>query len=167
MKAAIKNIDLLQAVNRGLLNINTSDLTAEEGYKVFRTLKALRKAAEAFEETRMELVRSKVSDEEQEKARAYDEAKDKSAEGLISAEERKAIAGGLISAEERKAIAGRVAEAGKAVLPLLNDTSEVEVRPVPFTAWFKLKRRNDVLTTDMDMLLEGVLWQDGDGGGEG
>lgn len=154
MKAAIKNIDLLQAVNRGLLNLNTSDLTAEEGYKLFRTLKALRKAAEAFEETRLELVRSKVSDEEQEKARAYDEAKDKSAEGLISA-------------EERKAIAGRVAEAGKAVLPLLNDTSEVEVRPVPFTAWFKLKRRNDVLTTDMDMLLEGVLWQDGDGGGEG
>ena len=51
---------------------------------------------------------------------------------------------------------------------LLNlNTSEVEVRPVPFTAWFKLKRRNDVLTTDMDMLLEGVLWQDGDGGGEG
>lgn len=147
MKAAIKNIDLLQAVNRGLLNLNTSDLTAEDGYKVFRTLKALRKAAEAFEETRMELVRSKVSDEEQEKARAYDEAKDKSAEGLISA-------------EERKAIAGRVAEAGKAVLPLLNDTSEVEVRPVPFAAWFKLKRRNDVLTTDMDMLLEGVLWKD-------
>ena len=116
MKAAIKNIDLLQAVNRGLLNLNTSDLTAEDGYKVFRTLKALRKAAEAFEESRKELVRSKVSDEEQEKARAYDEAKDKSAEGLITA-------------EERKAIAGRVAEAGKAVLPLLNDTSEVEVRP--------------------------------------
>ena len=149
MKAAIKNIDLLQAVNRGLLNLNISDLTAEDGYKVFRTLKALRKAAEAFEETRMELVRSKVSDGEQEKARAYDEAKDKSAEGLISA-------------EERKAIAEKVEEAGKAVLPLLNDTSEVEVRPVPFAAWFKLKRRNDVLTTDMDMLLEGVLWQDGE-----
>lgn len=149
MKAAIKNIDLLQAVNRGLLNINTSDLTAEDGYKVFRTLKALRKAAEAFEEARMELVRSKVSDGEQEKARAYDEAKDKSAEGLISA-------------EERKAIAEKVAEAGKAVLPLLNDTSEVEVRPVPFAAWFKLKRRNEILTTDMDMLLEGVLWQDGE-----
>lgn len=150
MKAAIKNIDLLAAVNRGLLNLNTSDLTAEEGYMVFRTLKALRKAAEAFEETRMELVRSKVSDEEQEKARAYDEAGDKTA-------------GGLISAEERKAIAGRVAEAGKAVLPLLNDTSEVEVRPVPYPSWFKLKRRNEILTTDMDMLLEGVLWQDGDG----
>lgn len=149
MKAAIKNIDLLQAVNRGLLNLNISDLTAEDGYKVFRTLKALRKAAEAFEETRMELVRSKVSDGEQEKARAYDEAKDKSAEGLISA-------------EERKAIAEKVAEAGEAVLPLLNDTSEVEVRPVPFAAWFKLKRRNDVLTTDMDMLLEGVLWAEED-----
>ena len=149
MKAAIKNIDLLAAVNRGLLNLNISDITAEDGYKVFRTLKALRKAAEAFEETRMELVRSKVSDAEQEKARAYDEAKDKSAEGLISA-------------EERKAIAGKVEEAGKAVLPLLNDTSEVEVRPVPFAAWFKLKRRNDILTTDMDMLLEGVLWKDGE-----
>lgn len=149
MKATLKNIDLLQVVNRGLLNINTSDLTAEEGYKVFRTLKALRKAAEAFEETRMELVRSKVSDEEQEKARAYDEAKDKSAEGFITS-------------EERKAIASKTAEAGKAVLPLLNDSSEVEVRPVTFSAWFKLKRRNDVLTTDMDMLLEGVLWQDGE-----
>lgn len=150
MKATMKNIDLLQAVNRGLLNINTSDLTAEDGYKVFRTLKALRKAAEAFEETRMELVRSKVSDAEQEKARAYDEAKDKSAEGLISA-------------EERKAIAGKVAEAGKAVLPLLEDSSEIEVRPLTFEAYFGLKAKNgDILRSDMDMMLEGVLWAEED-----
>lgn len=150
MKAVIKNIDLLATVNRGLLNINTSDLTAEDGYKVFRTLKALRQAAEAFEESRKELVRSKVSDEEQEKAKAYDEAKDKSAEGLMTA-------------EERRAVAGKVAEAGKAVLPLLEDSSEIEVRPLTFEAYFGLKAKNgDVLRSDMDMMLEGVLWADAD-----
>ena len=150
MKASMRNIDLLATVNRGLLNINTSDLTAEDGYKVFRTLKALRQAAEAFEEARKELVRSKVSDEEQEKAKAYDEAKDKTAEGLITA-------------EERKVIAGKVEEAGKAVLPLLEDSSEIEVRPLTFEAYFVLKAKNgDVMRSDMDLMLEGVLWADGD-----
>lgn len=150
MKAIMKNLDLLAAVNRGVLNLNTSDLTAEEGYKVFRSLKAMRKAAEAFEETRTELVRSKVSDEEQQKAKEYDAAKDRTAEGLVTA-------------EERKAIAGKVEEAGKAVLPLLNDVSEMDVRPVSFEVYYKLKKKNgDVLRADIDMMLEGVLWQDAD-----
>ena len=150
MKASMRNIDLLATVNRGLLNINTSDLTAEDGYKVFRTLKALRKALEAFEESRKELVRSKVSDEEQEKAKAYDEAEDKTAEGLITA-------------EERKVIAGKVEEAGKAVLPLLEDSSEIEVRPLTFEAYFVLKAKNgDVMRSDMDLTLEGVLWAEED-----
>lgn len=147
MKATVKNTNLLAMAGRGLFALDTSALNAEEGYKVFRTIKALRKAYEAFEEQRVDLVRTKVSDEEQEKARAYEQAGDKSAEGIISA-------------EEYKAILEKVREAGKAVMPLFGDSSEVDVRPISFSSYFSLKKGNKELKSDMDEMLEGILWQD-------
>lgn len=147
MKATIKNTELLAIAGRGLFSIDTSSLSAEDGYKAYRTIKALKKAYEAFEEQRMDLVRSKVSDEEQEKARTYEQARDKSGEGIISA-------------EEYKAIVEKVKEAGKAVMPLFGDSSEVDVRPISFNSYFSLKKGNKELKSDMDEVLEGILWQD-------
>lgn len=147
MKATVKNSDLLAMAGRGLFAIDTAALNADEGYKVFRTIKALQKAYDVFEEQRVELVRTKVSDEEQEKAKAYEQARDKSSEGIISA-------------EEYKAILEKVREAGKAVMPLFGDSSEVEVRPIPFASYFSLKKANKELKADMDGMLEGILWQD-------
>lgn len=147
MKATVKNGDLFTMAWRGLFSIDTSALDADEGYKVFKTIKALKKAYDPLEEQRLELIRSKISDEEREKAIAYEQAGGKSAEGLITA-------------EEYKAIREKDREAQKAVMLLDRDTAEVEVRPIPFASYFSLKKANKGLKADMDGLLEGILWQD-------
>lgn len=147
MKVNIKNTDLLAIAGKGLFSLDTAALTAEDGYKVFRTVKALKKAYEAFEEQRVEIIHSKVSDEEQEKARAYERASDKTAEGIISE-------------EEYKGIFAKLEEAAKSLAPLFSDSTEVEARPISFSSYFALKKANKELKSDLDVLLEGILWED-------
>ena len=43
----------------------------------------------------------------------------------------------------------------------MNDTTDIDVRPVPFCEFFKMKKANKgFFTTDVDIALEGVLWKD-------
>lgn len=150
-KVKMKYADLAAVAQRGVLSVDNSSLEVEDGYKVFRTLRALREAAKTFDEQKAEIVKSRVSEEELGKAQEYERAGDKGAEGLMTKE------------DYTKVIA-KLNEANRLVAKLLEDEVEVEVRPVSFKSYFALKKANkDALKTDMDMVLEGVLWQDDEG----
>lgn len=148
MSRAMKNGELVALVNRGLLNIDYTEVDGEQAYKVYRFLRDVRKAVMDIEEQRGELVRRHVSDEELRKAQAYEAAlKEKKVPEMPD--------------EEYKAVISKLSEAGREVESLMNDTTDIDVRPVPFCEFFKMKKANKgFFTTDVDIALEGVLWQD-------
>lgn len=148
MSRAIKNGELVALVNRGLLNIDYTEVDGGQAYKVYRFLRDVRKAVMDIEEQRGELVRRHVSEDELRKAQAYEAAKKENKEPEMSE-------------EDYKAVIARLSEAGKEVEALMNDTTEIDVRPVPFCEFFKMKKSNKgFFTTDVDIALEGVLWKD-------
>lgn len=148
MSRAIKNGELVALVNRGLLNIDYTEVDGGQAYKVYRFLRDVRKAVMDIEEQRGELVRRHVSDEELRKAQAYETAKKENKEPEMPD-------------EEYKAVISKLSEAGREVESLMNDTTDIDVRPVPFCEFFKMKKANKgFFTTDVDIALEGVLWKD-------
>ena len=147
-KVSIKNGDLLASGQAGLLNIDYSQAAPEHGYKVFKTLRALKDAIKDVEEQRSELIRKHVPDDLLGKMQEYERAKDKSADGLMTASEY---------AEGSK----KLQVAFKDVKQLLDDNTDVEARPVPFDIYFAMKKDNkDILRPGLDFLLEGVLWEE-------
>ena len=148
MSRAIKNGELVALVNRGLLNIDYTEVDGGQAYKVYRFLRDVRKAAQDIEEQRGELVRRHVSEEELRKAQSYEAAlKDKKEPEIPE--------------EDYKAVIAKLSEAGKEVESLMNDITDINVRPVPFCEFFKMKKANkEFFTTDVDIALEGVLWKD-------
>ena len=147
-RVSIKNGDIIGLVNRGLLNIDYTEVDGGQAYKVYKFLRDVRKAAQDIEEQRGELVRRHVSEDELRKAQAYEDAKKENKEPEMSEEDYKAVIANL-------------SEAGKEVEALMNDTTDIDVRPVPFCEFFKMKKANKgFFTTDVDIALEGVLWKD-------
>lgn len=149
-RIAMKNRDIVSLVNMGVLNVDYSVVDGKDAYKVYRTLRDIRKAAQDIEEQRGELIRRHVSDEEVRKAQAYEAAvKDK------KEPER--------TGEEYAAVVAKLNEAGKEIESLMNDTTEIDVRTIPFGEYFKVKKANkDLLKPAADFILEGVLWKDED-----
>lgn len=148
MSKAISNGELVALVNRGLLNVDYTEVDGGQAYKVYKFLRDVRKAVMDIEEQRGELVRRHVSEEELRKAQAYEASK----------KENKAPE---MSEEEYKTILAKLSEAGKEVEALMNDTTDIDARPVPFAEFFKMKKANkEFFTTDVDIALEGVLWKD-------
>lgn len=147
-KVSVRNGDLLAFGQAGLLNIDYSQAAPEHGYKVFKTLRALKDAIKDVEEQRSELIRKHVPDDLLGKMQEYERAKDKSADGLMTASEY---------AEGSK----KLQVAFKDVKQLLDDSTDVEARPVPFDIYFAMKKDNkDILRPGLDFLLEGVLWEE-------
>lgn len=144
----IKNKVLIDLSNKGLFTLDYSGLDAKGGYKVLRTVTALRKAAAALEQERAAILKERVGADDMRKAQQYERATDKTAEGIITAEEYSAIMLRFVAA------LGLIKE-------LLEDEVEVDARPLDFETYFTLKKANkDVLTADADVLLEGLLWQE-------
>lgn len=148
MSKAISNGELVALVNRGLLNIDYTEVDGGQAYKVYKFLRDVRKAVMDIEEQRGELVRRHVSEEELRKAQSYEAALKEKKEPEMSE-------------EDYKAVIAKLSEAGKEVESLMNDTTDIDARPVPFEEYFKMKKANKgFFTTDVDIALEGVLWKD-------
>lgn len=147
-RVSIKNGDIIGLVNKGILNVDYSDVDGGQAYKVYRFLRDLRKAAQDIEEQRGELVRRHVSEEELKKAQAYEAARRDRREPEMSE-------------EEYRAVIAKLSEAGGEVEALMNDSTEMDVRPIPSDDYFRLKKANaGILKFFADELLEGVLWKD-------
>lgn len=147
-RVCMKNADIIGLVNMGILNVDYSEVDGGQAYKVYRFLRDVRKAAQDIEEQRGELVRRHVSEEELRKAQAYEAAlKDKKEPEM--------------SEEEYGAVIAKLSEAGGEVDALMNDTTEIDVRTIPFGEYFKLKKANrEMFRPGADIALEGVLWKD-------
>lgn len=144
----MKYADVAGLARRGALSLDTSALEVEDGYKVFRTLRSLRDAAKSYDEQKAEIVKSRVSDEELRRAQEYEKAGGRETDGLMSR-------------SDYEAVIAKLAEANRLVARLEEDEVEVESRPVPFKVYHALKKANGgVLKSDVDIALEGVLWQD-------
>lgn len=153
-RIAMKNRDIVSLVNMGVLNVDYSVVDGRDAYKVYRTLRDIRKAAQDIEEQRGELIRRHVSDEEIRKAQAYETA--------VKSKKEPEMTG-----EEYAAVIAKLNEAGKEIESLMNDTTEIDVRTIPFGEYFKVKKANkDLLKPAADFILEGVLWKDEDDGKE-
>lgn len=136
------------AAAKGLLALKYNNVGPEAGYMIFRTLRTLRKWVADIITQRSEIVHQHISDEEIRRMIAYELAVDKSVEGIMSDDEY---------------MAGRkkLDEAGADVAPLLEDETELDVRPVSFQTYYALKESNkDILDFRADDLLEGILWKD-------
>lgn len=146
-RASIKNGDIIGLVNMGILNVDYSEVDGGQAYKVYRFLRDVRKAAQDIEEQRGELVRRHVSEEELRSAQAYEASlKEKKEPEMPEAEYR--------------AVVAKLSEAGKEVDALMNDTTEIDVRTIPFGEYFKLKKANrEMFRPGADFALEGVLWK--------
>lgn len=147
----MKNADIVGLVNAGLLNIDYSEVDGGQAYKVYRFLRDVRQAARDIEEQRGELVRRHVSEEELRRAQAYEAARrDKREPEMSETEYGEVIA--------------KLSEAGGEVEALMNDSTGIDVRPIPFADYFRLKKSNkEMFRPGVDFALEGVLWKDGDG----
>lgn len=138
------------AAAKGLLALKYNNVGPEDGYKIFRTLRTLRKWVPDIIIQRSEILHQHISDEEIRRMIAYELAVDKSAEGIMSD-------------EEYKAGQKKIDEAGADAAPLLEDETELDVRPVSFNTYYALKEENkDILDFRADDLLEGILWKDKD-----
>lgn len=147
-RASIKNGDIIGLVNMGILNVDYSEVDGGQAYKVYRFLRDVRKAAQDIEEQRGELVRRHVSEEELRKAQAYEAA-------LRDKKETE------MSEEEYRAVIAKLSEAGREVEALMNDTTAIDARPIPFADYFRLKKSNkEMFRPGVDFALEGVLWKD-------
>lgn len=146
MERKIKNRDLASLSN--ILNLEYSGVEAAQSYKIYKTLRSIRDAITSLEEQRVELIRHHVSDNELRKAQEYEQAHDKTAEGLMSAEEYKQVLEKVLASQDE-------------VKELLEDEVALDVRPVPYTTYFALKKENkNILRPNIDMLLEGIMWQE-------
>lgn len=147
-RTGIRNGEIVSLVNMGILNVDYSSVDGAQAYKVYRFLRDLRKAAQDIEEQRGELVRRHVSEEELKKAQAYEAARRDKREPEMSE-------------EEYRAVIAKLSEAGGEVEALMDDSTEMDVRPIPSDDYFRLKKANaGILKFFADELLEGVLWQD-------
>lgn len=148
MGKAIKNGNILQIVNLGILDIDYSCIESENGYKVFKTLRAIKNAAKEIDSQRAEIVKQHITDEELAKMREYEDAKGEKRENLISPEE-------YASGTEK------INAATKEISHLFDDETTIDVRPIPFKAYFELKKANkEKLNNAMDDILEDILWKD-------
>lgn len=148
MEKTIKNGSIIQLVNLGILDIDYSCVEPENGYKVFKTLRSIKNAAKEIDEQRAEIVKQHITDEELTKMRQYAAAKDKSGEGIISQEEYAA------GTEKLDAATNEIAH-------LFEDDTKIDVRPIPFTSYFSLKKANkEKMNNAVDELLEDILWKD-------
>lgn len=150
-KTSMKNRDIMALVGAGLLGIDYSDADGGQAYKVYRFLRDVRNAARDIEEQRGELVRRHVSEEELRGAQAYEAARRDKREPEMSE-------------EEYRAVIAKLSEAGGEVEALMDDSTEMDVRPIPSDDYFRLKKANaGILKFFADELLEGVLWNDREG----
>lgn len=147
-RTGIRNGEIVSLVSMGILNVDYSSVDGAQAYKVYRFLRDLRKAAQDIEEQRGELVRRHVSEEELKKAQAYEAALKEKKEPEMSG-------------EDYRAVIAKLSEAGGEVKALMDDSTEMDVRPIPSDDYFRLKKANaGILKFFADELLEGVLWQD-------
>jgi len=144
----MKNIDILNLVNGGILSVTALDLGAEHAYKVLKFKKAVRKAYDAVLDSEKELLKESGIED----GAAFDKERNELRESGSNAERL---------AELDKTFT-RFAELRS---KLYNEEAELgDIKTIPFSAFHDLQRENKELDHKplnfFEELLEGVLWKE-------
>ena len=151
----MKNKDIITLVNRGVLSITAHDIPAAHAYKVLKFKKAVKAAMLSFQDAERAIFSDcGVADTEGFNKRLNE------LRGRLQNEEEKTEL-----AEMEKAIA----EIQGLQKELKNEDVVLDVKTMPYDVWHELQNENkavpfgeltrDVLSGEVEELLEGVLWE--------
>jgi hypothetical protein len=153
----MKNEDVIQLVNAGVLGITTHSVSPAHAYKVYKFKKALRSAYKLIHESEMAAI-SEVGIED---PLAFDaRLAELKATDAPTPEQQKELADKLATMERLNAMRNSI---------WTDDVTLQDVKTIPYQEWHKLQEENrnakihgqavDILSGDVEYLLEGVLWE--------
>ena len=144
----LKNFEIENLVNAGVLTLTTNTLSSADAYAVFKFRKAVRGAAAALEESRREaLVEAGIED-----GVAFEKRRQELAAIAEPTEEQKA---------ELAALNDKFNKFTELMKALYDDDVELPtIKPISFNAWHTLIAENKTsrINAYIEELLENVLW---------
>ena len=143
----MKNADIVSLVNGGIQNITALTLPAAQSYKVYKFKRAIDAAYNAIVDAQKDILKQAGIEDLQEFQKRHKELSDIKER----TSEEQAELDSLVKKDE---------DAGKLVQELYGDTTNLDVKAMPYEDWHNLQAENkDVkLLTYLEPMLEGVLW---------
>lgn len=143
----MKNADIVALVNGGIQNITSVTLPASQAYKVYKFKRAIEAAYNAIVDSQKGILKQVGIEDLQEFQKRYKELSD--IKDRTSDEQA-----------EFESLVKKDKDAGKLVQELYEDTTNLDVKALPYEDWHNLQSENkDVkLLTYLEPMLEGVLW---------
>ena len=143
----MKNADIVTLVNGGIQNITALTLPAAQSYKVYKFKRAIEAAYNAIVASHKDILKQAGIEDLQEFQKRYKELSDIKER----TSEEQAELDSLVKKDK---------DAGKLVQELYGDTTNLDVKAMPYEDWHNLQAENkDVkLLTYLEPMLEGVLW---------
>lgn len=143
----MKNADIVALVNGGIQNITSVTLPAAQAYKVYKFKRAIEAAYNAIVDSHKDILKQAGIEDLQEFQKRYKELSDIKER----TESEQAEFESLVKKDEN---------AGKLVAELYEDTTELDVKAIPFEDWHNLQAENkDIkVLTYLEPQLEGLLW---------
>lgn len=143
----MRNADIIGLTEGGIQNIATTTLPAAQAYKVYKFKRAVEKAANAIIEAHKDILKQAGIEDLKEFQKRYKE--------LTDIKERNAEEQAELDSLTKKDV-----DAGKLVAELYEDTTELDVKAIPYEDWHNLQAENkDIkVLTYLEAKLEGLLW---------
>lgn len=143
----MKNADIVALMNGGIQNITSVTLPSSQAYKVYKFKRAIEMAYNSIVDSQKGILKQVGIEDLQEFQKRHKE--------LSDIKER--------TSEEQAELDSLVKkdnDAGKLVQELYGDTTNLDVKALPYEDWHNLQAENkDVkLLTYLEPMLEGVLW---------
>ena len=143
----MKNADIVTLVNGGIQNITALTLPSSQAYKVYKFKRAIDAAYNAIVDSHKDILKQAGIEDLQEFQKRYKELSDIKER----TSEEQAELDSLVKKDEN---------AGKLVQELYRDTTNLDVKAMPYEDWHNLQAENkDIkILTHLEHTLEGVLW---------
>ena len=143
----MKNADIVTLVNGGIQNITALTLPSSQAYKVYKFKRAIDAAYNAIVDSQKGILKQAGIEDLQEFQKRYKELSDIKER----TSEEQAELDSLVKKDEN---------AGKLVQELYRDTTNLDVKAMPYEDWHNLQAENkDIkILTHLEHTLEGVLW---------
>ena len=143
----MKNADIVTLVNGGIQNITALTLPSSQAYKVYKFKRAIEAAYNSIVDSQKGILKQAGIEDLQEFQKRYKELSDIKER----TSEEQAELDSLVKKDEN---------AGKLVQELYRDTTNLDVKAMPYEDWHNLQAENkDIkILTHLEHTLEGVLW---------
>ena len=143
----MKNADIVALMNGGIQNITSVTLPSSQAYKVYKFKRAIEVAYNSIVDSQKGILKQVGIEDLQEFQKRYKE--------LSDIKERTSD-----EQSEFESLVKKDNDAGKLVQELYGDTTNLDVKALPYEDWHNLQAENkDVkLLTYLEPMLEGVLW---------